>query len=149
MLVCLFSHELSRQRDTILLKVMPSLRHESVVYARYIRRNFLSTRGKIGLPLCLLLVSLFDATNEVGKLEQISHAKGGATGCKHHTGIRRSKARPGCWQRPHMIRSLVKGDPVFPPIVPVGEDLKLLTVQGMKGMGDRENSFCQRGRRCS
>jgi hypothetical protein len=41
-----------------------------------------------------------------------------------------------------MIRSLVKGDTIFPPIVPVREDLKLLTVQGMKGMGDRENSFC-------
>src|SRR5436189_2217671 len=42
-LVCLFSRELSRQRDTILLKVMPSLRCESVVYARHIRRNFLYT----------------------------------------------------------------------------------------------------------
>ncbi len=123
------------------LKVMPSLRREIVVYVRHIRRNFLYTRGKIGLTLCLLLVTLFDAANEVGKLEQISHAKGGATGCKHHTGICRSKAGPGCWQCPHMIRSLVKGDTIFPPIVPVRENLKLLTVQGMKGMGDRENSF--------
>ena len=83
----------------------------------------------------------FNALNEAGKLEQIRHAKGRATSCKYHTGIRGSKAGPGRWQRPHMIRSLVKGDPIFPPIVSVGEDLKLLTVQGMKGMGDREKSF--------
>ncbi len=124
---------------------MPSLRRESVVYARHIRRYFLYTRGKIGLTLCLLLVSLFEAANEVGKLEQIRHAKGGATGCKHHTGIRRSKASPGRGPRPHMIRSLVKRDAVFPPIVPVGEDLKLLVVQRVKGMGDRENSSAREG----
>jgi len=40
-----------------------------------------------------------------------------------------------------MLRRLVKRDAVFPPIVPIGEDLKLLAVQGMKRMGDRENSF--------
>ncbi len=106
-----------------------------------IRHYFLYICGKIGLTLSLLF-SFFDPLNELGKLQQIRHAKGGATGCKHHTGIRRSKARPGCWQRPHMIRSLVKGDTIFPPIVPVGEDLKLLAVQGMERMGDRENSFC-------
>jgi len=77
----------------------------------------------------------------MGKLEQISHAKSGATGCKHYTGIRGSKAGPGCWQRSDMLRRLVKGDAVFPPIVPTGEDLKLLAVQGMKRMGDCENSF--------
>ena len=41
-----------------------------------------------------------------------------------------------------MIGSLVKRDAIFPPIVPVGQDLKLLAIQRMKGMGDRENSFC-------
>ncbi len=92
---------------------------------------------------------LFDAVNEVGKLEQIRHAKGSATGGQDDTGIRGSKAGPGCWQRPDMLRRLVKGDAIFPPVVPVGEDLKLLAVQGMKGMGDRENSFRKRGRRCS
>ena len=40
-----------------------------------------------------------------------------------------------------MIRSIVKGDAIFSPIVPVGEDLKLLAVQGMKGVGDREHSL--------
>ena len=40
-----------------------------------------------------------------------------------------------------MIGSLVKRDAIFSPIVPVGEDLKLLAVQGMEGMGDREKSF--------
>jgi hypothetical protein len=48
-----------------------------------------------------------------------------------------------------MLRGLVKRDAIFPPVVPVGEDLKLLAVQGMKRMGDGENSFCQRWRRCS
>ncbi len=120
---------------------MPSLRCRTVVYSPGIRRNFLYNRGKIGLTLCFLLVSLFNVLNEVGKLEQIRHAKGGATGCKHHTGIRGGKAGPGCWQRSDMIRSLVKRDAVFPPIVPVAEDLKLLAVQGMEGMGDREKSF--------
>jgi len=40
-----------------------------------------------------------------------------------------------------MIRGLVKGDPICPPIVAIVEDLKLLAVQWMKGMGDREYSF--------
>ena len=40
-----------------------------------------------------------------------------------------------------MIRGLVKNDPIFSPIVAVVEDLKLLAVQRMKGMGDREYSF--------
>ncbi len=94
-------------------------------------------------------MSFLDVTNQVGKLQQISHTKVGATGCQDHTRIRGSKAGPGCWQRSHLIRSLVKRDAVFPPIVSVGEDLKLLPVQRMKWMGDGENSFCQRGRRCS
>ncbi len=105
------------------------------------RRNFLSMPGKIGLTLCFLLPSLFNALDELGKLHQLSDAKGGSTGSKDDTGIRGSKAGPGCWQRPDMLRSLVKGDAIFPPIVPVGEDLKLLAVQGMKRMGDREHSF--------
>jgi hypothetical protein len=40
-----------------------------------------------------------------------------------------------------VLGGVVKGDPIFSPIVPIGEDLKLLPVQGMEGMGDRENSF--------
>ena len=78
-----------------------------------------------------------------------SHAKGGTTSGESHTGIRGSKARPGRWQSPHMIRCLVKGDPIFAPVVPVTEHFKLLAVQGMERMGHRENSFCERGRRCS
>ena len=56
-------------------------------------------------------------------------------------GIRRYQARPSCWQRPYAIWSLVKRDAIFTPIVAVVEDLKLLAIQGMKGMGDREYSF--------
>ena len=40
-----------------------------------------------------------------------------------------------------MIRGLVKNDTIFSPIVAVVEDFKLLPVQGMEGMGDREYSF--------
>ena len=114
------------------------------------RRHYsLYIHGKIGLTLCFLLVPLFNAPDEASKLQQIRHAKGRTTSRKYHTGIRGSQAGPGCWQRSDTIRRLVKRDAVFSPIVPVGEDLKLLAVQGMKGMSDRENSFCQRGRRCS
>src|SRR2546429_5474354 len=114
---------------------MYSLRHKSTTYFRYIRHNFLYRCGKIGLTLCCLLVSLFDAPNEVGKLQQIRHAKGGATSGQDDTGIRGSKTSPGSRQCPDMIRSLVKRDAIFTPVVPVGEDLKLLAIQGMKWMG--------------
>jgi hypothetical protein len=97
--------------------------------------------GKIGLTLCLLLSPFFDAPDEVGKLEQIHDPKGGTTGGKDDTGIRRRKAGPGCRQDPHVIRRLVKADPIFSPTVAVAEDLKLLTVQGMKRVSHREHSF--------
>jgi hypothetical protein len=84
---------------------------------------------------------LFDAPNERGKLQQISHAKGSSTAGKNHTRIRRRKAGPRSREYPHVIGSLVKRDPIFSPIVTIIEDLKLLAVQGMEGMGDREHSF--------
>jgi hypothetical protein len=111
------------------------------IYERGFRRNLLYTSGKIGLTLCFLLPPLFDAPDEQGKLQEICHAKGGSTDGKHHTGVRRSNAGPGGWQRSHVARAIVKGDPIFSPIVPVAEDLKLLAVQGMKRVGHRENSF--------
>jgi len=40
-----------------------------------------------------------------------------------------------------MIRGLVKSDTIFSPIVAVVEDLKLLPVQRMERMGDREASL--------
>jgi len=86
-------------------------------------------------------VPFFKALDEVGKLEQIRHAKGGTTGGENDTGIRGSKASPSSRQNPHMIRSLVEADPIFSPTVAVAENLKLSAVQGMKGMGHRENSF--------
>ena len=83
----------------------------------------------------------FKALDEVGKLEQIRHAKGGTTGGEDDTGVKGSKASPRSRQDPHVIRSLVEADPIFSPTVTVAENLKLLAVQGMKGMGDREKSF--------
>jgi hypothetical protein len=40
-----------------------------------------------------------------------------------------------------MVRSIVKGDAVFSPIVPAGKDLKLLAEQGMEGMSHRKKSL--------
>jgi hypothetical protein len=105
------------------------------------RRYFLDTCGKIGLTLPLLF-ALLDSVNELGELEQICHAKGSATGGKHYTGIRGGKACPSRWQRPDAVRSLVKRDAIFPPVVPIAENVKLLSIQRMEGMGDCENSFC-------
>jgi hypothetical protein len=105
------------------------------------RRNFLDTRGKIGLTLALLLVSFFDMLNEVRKLKQITHTKGSSTGGEDDTGVGGSKAGPSSRQDPHAIRSLVEGDAIFPPAGAIAENLKLLAVQRMKGVGHRENSF--------
>ena len=112
---------------------------------RDVRHYFLYICGKIGLTLYFLLVSFFDAVNEVGKLEQIRHAKGGSTGGQGHVGVRRNQARPARRQRPHALRRLIKRDAVLSPIVAARQDFKLLAVQGMKRMGDRENSFRKRG----
>jgi hypothetical protein len=139
--VCLFSIELSRERGTIFLPEKFFLRHESIVYFRHIRQNFLYICGKIGLTLYCLLVPFFKAPDEVGKLEQIRHAKGGPTGSEDDTGIKGSKASPGSRQDPHVIRRLVEADPIFSPTMAVAENLKLLAVQGVKGMSDREHSF--------
>jgi len=86
-------------------------------------------------------VPFFNAPDEVGELEQIRHAKGGTTGGEDHTGVRGSKAGPGSRQDPHMIRSLVEADPIFSPTMAVVENLKLLAIQGMKGMGHCEKSL--------
>jgi hypothetical protein len=84
---------------------------------------------------------LIEALEEVSQSQEILHLKGCATSSQHDTGIRRHKARPGCWEGPHLIRGLVKGDTVFTPIVAIIEDLKLLPVQGMEGMGNGEKPF--------
>jgi hypothetical protein len=84
---------------------------------------------------------LIDALKEVSQSKEIRHPKDGTTIGKYHAGIWRHKARPGCWERPHVIRGFVKCDTIFPPIVAVVEDFKLLPIQWMKGMGDREYSL--------
>jgi len=77
----------------------------------------------------------------LGQSQEIGHPKGGTTGCKHDVGIWEDKAGPGSRERPHVIGSLVKRDAIFSPVVTVVEDLKLLVVQWMEGMGDREYSL--------
>jgi len=86
-------------------------------------------------------LSLVDALKEMSQSQKIPHLKGCAPSSQYDTGIRKHKARPGCRERPHMIRGLVKRDTVFAPIVAIIEDLKLLPVQGMERMGNGEKSF--------
>ena len=104
--------------------------------------------GKIGLTLRVLL-SRFNSLEQLRQSEQILNTKDGSTSSKDHTGIGRGKARPSCWQNPHVIRSLVETDTILSPTVAIIEDLKLLAIQRMEGMSDGENSFRQRWRRCS
>ena len=66
--------------------------------------------------------------DEQGQSKEIRHLKGCATSSQHHTGIGRHKAGPGCRERSHLIRGLVKGDTIFSPIVAEVEDLELLAV---------------------
>jgi hypothetical protein len=106
------------------------------------RRNFPDTCGKIGLTLTLLLVSFLNVLNEVSKLQQITHAKGGSTSGENDTGVGGRKAGPSGWQDPHPIWRLVEGDAIFSPAAAIAENLKLLAVQGMKEVGHREHSFC-------
>jgi hypothetical protein len=109
--------------------------------ASVFRRNFLDTCGKIGLTLALLLVSFLNLLNEVRKLKQITHPKGGSTGGEDDAGVGGSKAGPSSWQDPHPIWRFVEGDAIFSPAGAIAENLKLLAVQGMKGVGHREHSF--------
>ncbi len=132
---------LSREIDTKSLVKTASVPDKYSVYQGMYRRNFLYSRGKIGLTRCVLLVSFFNPFDELSKFEQISHPKGGPTGGKDDARINGSQAGPGCWQNPHLIRSLVEGDAVFPPTAAVAQNLKLLAVQGMEGMGDRKKPF--------
>lgn len=105
------------------------------------RRNSLDTCGKIVLTLTLLPVSFLDVLNEVSKFKQITHPKGGAPRGEDDTGVGGSKACPSRWQDPHPIWRLVEGDAIFSPAGAIAENLKLLAVQRMKGVGDREHSF--------
>jgi hypothetical protein len=106
-----------------------------------VRRNSLDTLGEIGLTLLFLLWPLIEALDELGQSQEIAHPKGGTTGCKDDEGIWGNKTGPGRWKRSDTLRSLVKRDAIFSPIVTVVEDLKLFSIQGMERMRDRENSF--------
>ncbi len=140
-LVWSFSSQMSRQKDTEIRQEFPAFLRKSALFSSDLRHYFLYISGKIGLTLVSLLSSLFDALDELGQSKEIRHLKGSAASRQHDTGLRRHQARPGCWQRPYTIWSLVKSDAIFTPIVAVVEDLKLLAVQRMKGMSDRKDPF--------
>jgi|SRR5438552_8877497 len=132
---------MSREKDTKLHETISLLLRKMARYSGDRRQNFLDNSGKIGLTLSRLLSFLLDALDELGQSQQIAHTKGGSTCSQDYLRPRRYQARPGCGQCPNMIGSLVEGDAIFPPIVAEVEKLKLLAIQGMKGMGDREDSF--------
>src|SRR6266568_9325545 len=98
---------MSRGKDAEFLRYLCPLLRKTRISHGDIRRNFLYTCGIIGLTLFVLLSPLFDSMNEVCPREKISHAKGGSTGCKHHTGVRWNHTGPSSRERPHMLRGLV------------------------------------------
>jgi len=128
---------------------VPTFLEETSVIPRDTRRYFLYTLGKIGLTLLFLLLPLLDALEEMGQSKEIPHLEGGAPSSQNNTGVWGHKTGPGCWECSHLIRGLVKRDAIFAPIVAVGEDLKLLPIQGMEGMGNGEKTFRERWRPCS
>ena len=132
---------MSREKDTKLHETISLLLRKMARYSGDRRQNFLDNSGKIGLTLSRLLSFLLDALDELGQSQQIAHTKGGSTCSQDYLRPRRYQARPGCWERAYMIRGLVKNDSIFSPIMTVVENFKLLAVQWVKGMGDRENSF--------
>jgi hypothetical protein len=104
-------------------------------------RNCLDTPGVIALTLLCLLLSLIKALDELGQSKEIGDPKGSSTRSKYDRGIWRYETGPSRWERSDALRSLVKGDAIFPPIVTVVENLKLFAVQWMEGMSYGENSF--------
>ena len=92
---------------------------------------------------------MFEALEVGRQRQQIIGAKEGASLSKDDEGVGGHQAGPGRREPAYMPRRIVKGHAIGAPMMVVIEDLKLLPVQGMKGMGDREHSVCQRGRRCS
>jgi hypothetical protein len=84
---------------------------------------------------------LLDALEEMGQSKEIPHLKGGAPSSQYNAGVGGHKTCPGCWEHPHVIRSLVKRDAILSPIVTIIEELKLLPIQGMERMGNGEKSI--------
>ena len=113
------------------------------------RRYFLDSSGIIGLTPRVLLSPVLDALEHLGQLQEIRCAKGGSASRKHDIGVGGMETGPGCWQRADMLGGIIEGDAILPPVMPVGQDLKLPAVEGMKGMSDREQSLRKRWRGCS
>jgi len=78
--------KMSRKKDTRLSQELTISLGKETISCSKLRHYFLYTCGKIDLTL-ILLFSLFNPMYELGKLEQIRHAKGRTTGSKDHTGI--------------------------------------------------------------
>jgi hypothetical protein len=113
------------------------------------RQNFLDKCGKIGLTHWSLPSAWIQASKQGRQGEQIIGAKEGPSLGDNNEGVRRNQARPLGGQRAHMSRRIVKRHFVDAPVVVVAQDLKVLPVQGMKRMGNREHPFRQGGKRCS
>jgi hypothetical protein len=92
---------------------------------------------------------MLDALEQLGQLQEIRCTKSCLAGRKHDLRVWGMETGPGRRQRADMLRGIIEGDAILSPLMPVAQDLKLLTVQGMKGVGDREHSLRKRGRGCS
>jgi len=92
---------------------------------------------------------VLEALEQLGQLQEIRGTKGCLAGRKHDTRVGWRKTGPGRRQRADMLGGIIEGDAILPPLMPVGQDLKLLAVEGMKGVGDREQALRKRRRRCS
>lgn len=92
---------------------------------------------------------MLEALEHLGQLQEIRCAKGCLAGRKHDTRVGWRKTGPGRRQRADMLGGIIERDAILPPVMPIGQDLKLLAVEGMKGVGDREQSLRKRWRGCS
>jgi hypothetical protein len=92
---------------------------------------------------------VLEALEHLDQLQEIRYPKGGSAGRKYDIGVGWRKTGPGRRQCSDMLGGIIEGDAILPPVMPVAQDLKLLAVEGMKGMGDREQPLRKRGRGCS
>jgi len=76
--------------------------------------------------------------DEMGQLEQILDAKGGAPRGNRDEGIEREKAGPLGGQRDQPTGVVVEVDPVLTPIVAIGHEGEFTPTARVEGMSDLE-----------
>jgi hypothetical protein len=81
---------------------------------------------------------LLNPSDEIGQLEQILDAKGGAPRGNRDEGIEREKAGPLGGQRDQPTGVVVEVDPVLAPIVAIGHEREFTPTERVEGMSDLE-----------